>query len=142
MRLFRLLFVWLFTLQAWVAAAETLRVTVPGGEAVTVPGTELVLTLTRVTDRRCPSIEDLRRGMTIRCGSTGLIAMTFSAVLSGQTPKPIYICNDCFSVGRQSSVGPYRITLLKLKPTTEELAKLDRPAAMADYRVVVEVIPK
>ncbi len=109
--------------------AESL--TVPGGQPASLPGEDMTLTLTAVQDVRCPPEVD--------CVWEGLIRVEILVAKAGQEPQVIVLCNMCDEAVREAQAAGQRIELLRLEPSKAELATLGRPAALTDYRVVIDI---
>lgn len=123
------------------ALAEPAAVAVPGGVTVMIPAggmigvkaPEVSLTLTAVTDMRCPSAYD--------CYWEGTIRTVFAVQVESGDMQTIVLCNLCDDGGREAVVAGHRLTLDRLEPDVAVIEQLGRVAVLADFTVVVTVVP-
>lgn len=99
-----------------------------GGTTTPLPDTGVTLTLTGITDQRCPADVD--------CYWEGMIRAEIT-VTAGATSEEIVLCNLCDGATGLATAGGLTIGLLALAPSTEELAKLGREPALSDYTLTV-----
>ena len=111
------------------SAADPLRL--PGGTSVALPGTDLTVSLTDVTDARCPRDVD--------CIWEGTIRLELTVRGADTPPQTLVICNICEGATRSAAVVGLTLTLAGLEPSTADLAALNRPARLADYTAPVTV---
>jgi len=111
------------------ATANPLRL--PGGTAVALPGTDLTMTLTDVTETRCPP--------DLRCIWEGPIRLELTVGGPDTPPQTLVICNICKVATESATVAGLTLVLIGLAPSTADLAALNRPARLADYTALVTV---
>lgn len=122
------------TTAAQPCSAEQLpQITLKGGEGQTIPDTGVTLLLTGITDQRCPAGVD--------CYWEGMIRAEITVL----GPKPelmeIILCNLCDDGSRDAKVAGVSLTLIRLAPSTEDLAKLGREPRLTDYALTVNYRP-
>lgn len=109
------------------------EITLQGGQGQVVPGTDVTLLLTGVDDSRCPPELDCYWEGTIR------------AEITVMTAKPelvqIVLCNLCDDGESLVTVAGLTFGLVRLAPSTEELAKLDRAPRLTDYALTLNYAP-
>ena len=131
----KLTIVGLLACVAGAALAGPVTLALPGGETVMmgaqspVPG--LTLTLTEVTDQRCPSAAD--------CYWEGTIRAVIAVQNGAGAVQMVVLCNLCDDGHRTAVAAGVTLTLDHLKPRVEVIEGLGRAAVLADYVVVVGV---
>lgn len=106
--------------------------TLPGGEPVQVPYTDITLTVTAVEDQRCPAGVD--------CVWAGMIRVRLT-VSTPTAKQEITLCNQCDDATDLASAAGLTFGLIGLEPSTEELAKMARLPVLQDYVVTVNYDP-
>jgi hypothetical protein len=108
------------------------QMTLKGGEAQLVLGTDITLLVTQVDDARCPPDVD--------CYWEGMIRVELT-VSTPTSQEEIVLCNQCDDGGYTAEAAGRRFGLVALAPSTEELAKLGRAPVLGDYLVTVNYDP-
>ena len=116
---------------ATAALGKTTEISVPGGSAVYLPGSEIMVLFSDVQDVRCP--------FAVRCVWEGLIRVDLELAVPGDQPETVVLCNACDYATRTARYGSHTITLLRLEPGREVLDPLSRPVQLSDYTVVLQV---
>ena len=119
----------LFTATAALAARSDILV--PGGGAVYLPDSEIMVRLSAVQDVRCPS--------TVNCVWEGTIRVELELAVPGDAPEIIVLCNSCDDASRSAQYGRHTLTLVRLEPGRKVLDPLNRLAELRDYTVVLGV---
>jgi hypothetical protein len=96
-----------------------------------VPGTDITLTLTDVTDQRCPA--------NVACMWEGMIRVELSVTSGTDAPKTIVLCNMCDGATRDAGVPGHTVSLVRLDPPVEFFVPLNRNPMLRDYTVTVDV---
>jgi hypothetical protein len=104
-----------------------------GGKATAIPDTGVTLTLTGITDQRCPAEVD--------CFWEGMIRAEITVTSTLQPAQEIILCNLCDDGSELVTVAGLSIGLVGLAPSTEELARLGRAPVLADYELTVNYAP-
>jgi hypothetical protein len=107
-------------------------ITVRGGQPTPVPGTDLTITLTDVTDQRCPA--------DVACVWEGMIRLELD-VVQNATVTPIVLCNSCADATRDAEAAGHHITFTALNPTTEVLALLGSTPQLDIYAATLTITP-
>ena len=128
----RCLIVFCLALNAPFAMADhPLRL--PGGVATPLPGTDITLLLTHVTDQRCPA--------DVACVWQGMVRAKIS-VLSGMADRgTILLCNDCAEGASTARIGDITLHYVSLDPPRSVLAPLARNPRLSDYTLHITVTP-
>ena len=128
------------SLLAVPATANQIVIAVTGGTPLTVPAGSFhasqvpgfTVSLTEVTDQRCPS--------DVRCVWEGLIRGGL-AVDAGAGAEMLILCNICDDAQHTGIAGGYDFTLGQLYPSRAVIEALGRAPVSTDYTVVVIVQP-
>lgn len=116
---------------ATAAMATPHEISLPGGLAVSLPGSQTMVRLTAVQDVRCPS--------TVDCIWEGTIRVELDLAAPGDTPDLVVLCNACDGATRTAQHGRHTLTLLQLLPGREVLDPIGRSPVLHDYTVVLAV---
>jgi hypothetical protein len=98
-----------------------------------VPGTDIILTLTDVTDQRCPSTAD--------CFWEGMIRVEIAVTKGTDAPQTLVLCNRCDDAVRDAVVYDTKVELRRLAPGRDVLDPMGRNPMLSDYTVTVDVTP-
>lgn len=104
------------------------QLTLPGGEPVAVPDTDITLTLTEVEDQRCPA--------GVACVWEGMIRLRLT-VSTPTSKQEIVLCNQCDNANDLANAAGLTFGLIGLAPSTDELATLGRAPELTDYEATV-----
>jgi hypothetical protein len=110
------------------------QVSAPGGRAVTVPGTDLTLTVVDVLDQRCPP--------DIECYWSGPIRVELDVARGATDPQRIVLCNLCDGATDIGHTGRFTFLFRDLMPSKGDVVALGRAPQLADYTVVLVVAPE
>ena len=103
-----------------------------GGQPTPIPGTDLTITFTGITDQRCPADAD--------CYWEGMMRLKLDVVQDAKA-TPIILCNLCDGATRDADVAGHRISLVSLAPSTEDLALRGRDPQLSDYTATLTITP-
>lgn len=107
-------------------AADPLpQVALRGSDPQPIPGTGMMLILTRVDDQRCPADAD--------CYWEGMIRVEVTVLGPDAHQQGIVLCNLCDDGTSSAVVEGIEFTLIGLSPSRDELANLGRPPILTDY---------
>ena len=121
-------------LTATASQAEQGEISVGGGQAKVLPGTQTTVRVTAVQDVRCPSM--------VSCVWEGTIRVDLEVTGPGKAPVSIVLCNACPDGGRTGDAGDVTLTLLRLEPGRDLLDVFSRPVVLQDYTVILAATPK
>jgi hypothetical protein len=113
--------------------AHATEIEVAANTPTPVPATDIILTLTDVTDQRCPSTAD--------CFWEGMIRVEIAVAKGTDAPQTIMLCNRCDDAVRDTVVYGTKVALRRLAPGREVLDPLNRNPMLSDYTVTVDVTP-
>jgi hypothetical protein len=123
-----------------LSPAFAVEVTVPAGEEVPLPGTDITVRLTGVRDVRCPSGGDGE--WVVLCLWEGEVHLTLTLTDAAGQSAEILLCNICDDATHQAVALGQHITFIRLEPGRNVLDRLDRPVLLSDYRVLLRVRPE
>ncbi|NJM82828.1 MAG: hypothetical protein HC844_10275 [Tabrizicola sp.] len=109
-------------------------ITLKGGEAWTIPDTDVTLMMTKVDDHRCWF-------HIVKCTWDPGVRIEISIVRPSSQPDQIVLCNQCEDATTAAIAAGFSIGYVGISPSTEALDKLDRPAELADYELTVSYAP-
>jgi hypothetical protein len=113
------------------ALAQTPPLALFGTTPTTVPGADVTLQLTGITDARCPA--------DVTCVWEGMIRVELTVTAGMNAPEPVILCNACQGAGPDAVVtGGYKLHLRQVFPSTADLALLWRDPVLADYTVTLD----
>jgi hypothetical protein len=113
--------------------AHATEIDIAANTPTPIPGTDTVMTLTGVTDQRCPSMAD--------CFWEGMIRVEIAVTKGTDAPRTIVLCNRCDDAVRDTVLYGQTIALRRMAPGREVLDPLNRNAVLSDYTVTVDVTP-
>jgi hypothetical protein len=114
------------------ALAQTPPLALVGTTPTSVPGTDVTLQLTNITDQRCPA--------NVTCVWQGMIRLELAVTAGSNAPEPVILCNACEGASPDAVVkGGYILHLREVFPSTTDLALLGRPTEIADYTITLDV---
>jgi hypothetical protein len=113
--------------------AHATEIEVAANTPTPVPATDIILTLTDVTDQRCPSTAD--------CFWEGMIRVEIAVIKGTDAAQTIVLCNRCDDALRDTVVYGTKIELRRLAPGRDVLDPLSRNPMLSDYTVTVDVTP-
>ena len=116
------------------ATANADELTLAGGYAEFLPGSETMVRVAAVQDARCPAAAD--------CVWEGTIRVTLELAVPGDPPEIYDLCNSCDGAAPSADVGGYILTLVRLEPGREVLDLVSRLPVVQDYTVILLVTPK
>lgn len=102
-----------------------------GTTPAAVPGTDLTIQLTGITDQRCP--------VDLACVWQGMIRLELAVTAGTNTPAPIVLCSACAGAGPGAVVFGYKLVLREVFPSTTDLALLGRAAEPTDDTITLDV---
>jgi hypothetical protein len=106
----------------------------PGGVPIPIPGTELTVVLSAVTDERCPSYET--------CVWEGIIKAEITVLTGTRAPTTLILCNACDEARIPQTVAGLTFTRGTLSPGRDVLDPLSRLIVLEDYTLQVTVSPE
>jgi hypothetical protein len=104
-----------------------------GGVPTPIPGTDLTVMFSAITDNRCPS--------NTTCAWEGMIKAEITVLTGTRTPTTLILCNACDEAGIPQTVAGKTFTLGKLSPTPEFLSLVSRTIDLELYTLQVTVSP-
>jgi hypothetical protein len=113
------------------AFGQTPPVALFGTTPTTLPGTDVTIQLTGITDQRCPA--------DVACVWEGMIRLELAVTAGDNAPEPVILCNACPDGGRKAVVSGYTLALREVFPSTADLALLERPPVLTDYTITLDV---
>jgi hypothetical protein len=114
------------------ALAQTPPLALFGTTPTPVPGTDVTVQLTGVTDQRCP--------VDVACVWQGMIRLELAVTAGTNAPEPVILCNTCEGAGPDAVVtGGYKMHLREVFPSTADLAVLGHDPVLADYTITLDV---
>jgi hypothetical protein len=126
----------LLTLALICAATPALAdqtITLQGGLPTPVPGTNLTLQLTDITDQRCPA--------DVACVWEGMVLAEITVLSGMPTRTTVMLCNACDGNHTTVMVADKTLTYSRLSPGRDVLDPMARPPVLADYTLQITVAP-
>jgi hypothetical protein len=105
----------------------------PGGVPTPIPGTELTVVLSAITDGRCPA--------DATCVWEGMIKAEITVLTGTRAPTTLILCNACDEAGIPQTVAGLTFTRGTLNPGRDVLDPLSRLIVLEDYTLQVTVSP-
>jgi hypothetical protein len=104
-----------------------------GGVPTPIPGTELVVMLSAITDRRCPA--------ELTCEWGNMITAEITVLTGTPAPTTLILCNACEAADIPQTVAGKTFTMGELFPDYAVFARLSRNALLQEYTLQVTISP-